>query len=167
MKYTWNQKKRKKKKKENWKIRTCHRMDLATLGCRPMVPKNLPGHCSWHKITIFLTLNPIREELTASYRLTGLVWEITSWSSRLTSHFRRIYETYLKSMKKIWKITTCHCLDLETIGSRLVMPKNRPATSSSATTTTNYEFKRLSGHAQILKLSVDLSERTDICHCIS
>ena len=36
-------------------------------------------------------------------------------SIRITHHYRGIYETYLKLVKKNRKITTCNRLDLETI----------------------------------------------------
>ena len=36
--------------KENWRMSTCNRLDLQTLGSRPViVPKNLPDHCSQAK----------------------------------------------------------------------------------------------------------------------
>ena len=57
------------------------------------------------------------------------VWEITSWVQdfmRIAKHFRRIYGTYFKSIKKNRKITTCNRLDLETLGTRPIMPKDLP-----------------------------------------
>ena len=32
--------------KENWRMSTCNQLDLQTLGSQPIMPKNLPGHCS-------------------------------------------------------------------------------------------------------------------------
>ena len=31
--------------KKNRKMSICKRLDLEALGCRPIMPKNLPGHC--------------------------------------------------------------------------------------------------------------------------
>ena len=39
-------------------------------------------------------------------------------------HFRWIYEIYLKLMKKIWKMSTCNRLDMETLRSQPIMVKN-------------------------------------------
>ena len=64
---------------------------------------------------------------TISYRWTG-------WSSRLqknTRHFRTLCEIYLKSIKKNRRISTCNRLDLQTLGSQPIMPKNSPITGSS------------------------------------
>ena len=30
--------------KENWRMSTCHRLDLQTLGSQPVMPKSLPDH---------------------------------------------------------------------------------------------------------------------------
>ena len=40
--------------KKNWKISTCSQLDLDTLGSRPIMHKNLPGHCSNHKASGWL-----------------------------------------------------------------------------------------------------------------
>ena len=32
--------------KENRRMSTCNRLDLQTLGSQPIMPKNLPDHCS-------------------------------------------------------------------------------------------------------------------------
>ena len=32
--------------KENWRMSTCNRLDLQTLGSQPIMPKNLPDHWS-------------------------------------------------------------------------------------------------------------------------
>ena len=47
-------------------------------------------------------------------------------SGKLLIVFRGIYRIYLDIIKKDWKIATCNWLDLETIGSWLIMPKNLP-----------------------------------------
>ena len=45
--------------KKNRKMSTCNRLDLGTLGCRPVMPKNLPGHwytymCMWCALVILI-----------------------------------------------------------------------------------------------------------------
>ena len=71
-------------------------------------------------------------EPTASYKWTSWVWEITGWSLRL-QELAIIFtgsENIPKLMKKNLKMSTCNQLDLETLGSWLIMPKNFPATDS-------------------------------------
>jgi hypothetical protein len=36
-------------KKENWRMSTCNRLHLQTIGSQPTVPKNLPNHCNAHR----------------------------------------------------------------------------------------------------------------------
>ena len=43
---------------------------------------------------------------------------------RITDHFRGIYRIYLNLMKENWRMSTCSWLDLQTLGSQLIMPKN-------------------------------------------
>ena len=45
---------------------------------------------------------------------------------KITNPSRRIYRIYIKLIKKIRKMSTCNQLDLETLGSQPVMPKNLP-----------------------------------------
>ena len=68
-------------------------------------------------------------ELVASYRWTGWVWKTTTLSSSFKGNywpFKIILRIYLKLIKKFWKITTCNRSDLETLESRLIIPKNLP-----------------------------------------
>ena len=59
---------------------------------------------------------------------TSWVWEITSWSWRLHANYRsfskiyRIHPNLIKENRRMW---TCNWLDLETLGSWLVMPKTK------------------------------------------
>ena len=45
---------------------------------------------------------------------------------KITDHFREIYRMYPKLMKENRMMSTCDWLDLQTLGSQLVMPKNLP-----------------------------------------
>ena len=59
-------------------------------------------------------------ELAASYRWTGWGWEIASWSSRLQEKCG----ICLKLIKKLQQMLMCNWLELETLGSPPIMPKN-------------------------------------------
>ena len=43
---------------------------------------------------------------------------------KITDHFNGIYGIYPNLTKKNRKMSTCNRLDLETLGSRMIMPKN-------------------------------------------
>ena len=45
---------------------------------------------------------------------------------KITDHFRGIHRIYPRLIKKNWKITMRHWLDLETLGSWPIIPKNLP-----------------------------------------
>ena len=45
---------------------------------------------------------------------------------KITDHLKKIYRIYPNSIKENRGISTCNRLDLETLGYRLVMPKNLP-----------------------------------------
>ena len=47
---------------------------------------------------------------------------------QIDDHFRGIYRIYLKLIKRDWKLRTCNRLDLETLGSRPIVPKISPDT---------------------------------------
>ena len=49
---------------------------------------------------------------------------------KITNHFRGIYSVYPKFTKGNQRVSTCHRLDLQTLGSRPVMPKNSPRSLS-------------------------------------
>jgi hypothetical protein len=66
-----------------------------------------------------------------SLQMNRLIWEITSWSSRLTDHFWWIHRTYAKWIEQYRKMSTCKQLDLESLGSWLTMPKNFPCTKGN------------------------------------
>ena len=69
-------------------------------------------------------------EPAVNYRWTGWVWEITGWSSRLWKNydqFRGIYNVYLNLVKENRRMWICNQLDLQTLGSQPVIPKNLPA----------------------------------------
>jgi hypothetical protein len=69
-------------------------------------------------------------ELAFSCRWTGWAWDITGWSSRLHENYRsflrRIYRICPNLTKENWRISTCNRLNLQTLGSQPVMPKNLP-----------------------------------------
>jgi hypothetical protein len=46
--------------------------------------------------------------------------------TKFTSCFRGIHRIYPNSIKKNRKMSTCKQLDLQTLGSQLIMPKNLP-----------------------------------------
>ena len=78
-------------------------------------------------------------ESAASYRWTGWVREYNRLKSEtifsiITDHTREIYGICLQLIKKNRKITTCNPLDLETVGSWPIMPKNLPEHCIWATT---------------------------------
>ena len=69
-------------------------------------------------------------EPAVSYIWTGWVWK---WlvevqdCRKITDHFGRIYRIYLKLVKENRRMLTCiHRLDLQTLGSQPVVPKNLP-----------------------------------------
>jgi hypothetical protein len=43
-----------------------------------------------------------------------------------TDHLRGIYRTYPNLIKENWRMSTCNQLDLPTLGSQPIMPKNLP-----------------------------------------
>jgi hypothetical protein len=46
---------------------------------------------------------------------------------KITNHFRGIYRRiYPNLIKENWRISTYNRLDLQTLGSQLIMPKNLP-----------------------------------------
>ena len=45
---------------------------------------------------------------------------------KITDHFRGIYRIYPNLIKENRRMSTCNRLDLQTLGSQLVMPKNLP-----------------------------------------
>ena len=68
-----------------------------------------------------------RGEPTVTYKWTGWVWKITGWSSRLleiNDHFKRIYTIYPILTKENQRMSTCNRLELQTLESQPIMPKN-------------------------------------------
>jgi hypothetical protein len=62
-----------------------------------------------------------------SYEWTGWVWEITCQFQdykKITGHFRGIYRICPNLMKENQRMSTCNRLDLQTLGSQPIMPKN-------------------------------------------
>ena len=45
-------------------------------------------------------------------------------AKEMTDHFRDIYRIYPNLMKEIQRMSTCNRLDLQTLGSQPIMPKN-------------------------------------------
>jgi hypothetical protein len=45
---------------------------------------------------------------------------------KITDHFKGIYKIYPNLMKENQRMSTCNRLDLQTLGSQPVMPKNLP-----------------------------------------
>ena len=45
---------------------------------------------------------------------------------KITDQFRRIYKIYPNLIKENQRMSTCNQLDLQTLGSQPVMPKNLP-----------------------------------------
>ena len=45
---------------------------------------------------------------------------------KITNHFRRIYGIYPNLIKENRRMSTCNWLDLQTLGSQPIMPKNLP-----------------------------------------
>ena len=45
---------------------------------------------------------------------------------KITDHFRGIYRIYPNLIKEIRRMSTCNRLDLQTLGSQPIMPKNLP-----------------------------------------
>ena len=60
-----------------------------------------------------------RGEPAVSYKWTSWVWKITD-------HFRRIYRVYPNLKKENWRMSTYNRLELQTLGSQQIMPKNLP-----------------------------------------
>ena len=69
--------------KENQKMSTCNRLDLETLGSRPIMPKNLPGHWCCYPAVLILRRDPGggRINLVVQSKYTGLSLD----SVRITS----------------------------------------------------------------------------------
>ena len=70
-----------------------------------------------------------RGEPTVCYKWTGWVWEITGWSQncrKITDHCRGFYRIYPNLVWENRRMWTCNRLDLQTLGSQPVMPKNLP-----------------------------------------
>lgn len=71
---------------------------------------------------------------TCKYIWSNCVWETNGWSWRShknIDHFREMYKIYLRLnfiYIEIWKIPRCNWLDLETLGSRPIIPTNLPET---------------------------------------
>ena len=64
-------------------------------------------------------------EPAVSYKWTGWVWEIpveVQDCRKITNHFR----TYPNLIKENRMMSTCNRLDLQTLGSQPIMPKNLP-----------------------------------------
>ncbi len=103
--------------KWNWKMWTCIRLDLESLGSWPTLYAQ--------KLTYWCALSchggaNVWGEPAVSCRWTGWVWEITGWSWRLQEiydHLRGIYRIYLKWMKRNRTMSTCNRLDSESLGS--------------------------------------------------
>ena len=68
-----------------------------------------------------------------TYKWTGWVWEITSWTTwKFTDHFRGIYGVCPNLVKENRRMSTRNRLDLQTLGSQPIMPKNLPNHGSSS-----------------------------------
>ena len=70
-----------------------------------------------------------RGEPGVNYTWTCWVWEITIEVQdymKITDYSRGIYRIYHNLIKGNWRMSTCRRLDLQTLGSQLVMPKNLP-----------------------------------------
>ena len=70
-----------------------------------------------------------RGEPAVSYKWTSWVWEITievQDCRKITDHFRGIYRIYPNLIKENRRMPTCNRLDLQTLGSPPIVPKNLP-----------------------------------------
>ena len=70
-----------------------------------------------------------REEAAINYIWTGWVWGKAGRGSRLheiTDNYREIHRLYVKLIEQNWEMSTCNRLDLESLGSQPIMPKNLP-----------------------------------------
>ena len=86
------------------------------------------GCSTWRASRSLVNTNDQREPAVGS-RWMGWVWEITGWSSRLheiTNLIRGIYRICLNLIKENRRMSACNRLDLQTLGSQLVMLKNLP-----------------------------------------
>ena len=64
-----------------------------------------------------------------SYRWTGWVWDQlfeVGDCRKITNHFRGICRVYPNFIKQNRRMSTCSRLDLQTLGSQPIMPKNLP-----------------------------------------
>ena len=82
-------------------------------------------------ITMFCENGSIydRGEPAVSYKWTGWVWEIpveVQYCRNRTDHFRGVYRIYPNLIKEHRRMSTCNWLDLQTLGSQPIMPKNLP-----------------------------------------
>ena len=48
---------------------------------------------------------------------------------KITDHCRGIHRIYPNIVKEYWRMSTCNRLDLQTLGSPPIMPKNFPITA--------------------------------------
>jgi hypothetical protein len=71
----------------------CNQLDLETLeSWQDNMPKNLPGHCIEGRVRV--TYNE-RGKLTASYRWTGRVWEITGFNFKTSRKLLLFLEEFI------------------------------------------------------------------------
>jgi hypothetical protein len=99
--------------KENRRMSTCNRLDLQTLGSKPIMLKNLPDHCS--HLMIGKNRQLVIDEPV----------EVQHYK-KITDHFRGIYRIYPNVIKENRRMSTCNRLDLQTLGSQPTMPKILP-----------------------------------------
>ena len=108
--------------KENWRMWTCNRVDLQTLGwSQPVMPKNLPDHLSWLSARVWS--GPMIEE--NRQLVTNEPVEVKV-CRKINKHFRRIHGIYPHLIKENRRMSTCNWVNLQRVGSQLVMPKNVP-----------------------------------------
>ena len=67
---------------------TCNRLDLQTLGSQPIMPKNLPDHCS--EVPKLLTNSIYQDLLQLPTKLTKNMF---SWCHEIPEYSRRIIST--------------------------------------------------------------------------
>jgi hypothetical protein len=86
-------------------------------------------------------------------RWTGWLWEYTGASSRLqdSPHRKGNYGIYPNSLKRNQEIQHCNRVDLGTLGSRPIMPKNLPRHCGTAAHITGGS-QASTGYAAIKKL---------------
>ena len=98
--------------KKTRKISTCDPLDLKTLRCWWIMPK-IPYKHQWTgENRLLVTDEPVKFQ---DFK-------------KITHHFREIYRTYLILIKETPKCQPAFWLDLKTLGTRPVMPKNIPLT---------------------------------------